>query len=108
MTSSSSGIMFLPGFFSLTWSEQHCVVRAWPLEAGKMGMVQGTLAGYRDSARFWRARAPVSLAAYQLHRALKKLGPCPLSEIESLLPPLKSNLPWKLQRPLIICKWAGE
>jgi glycosyltransferase involved in cell wall biosynthesis len=60
--------------------------------AGKMGMARGILAGYRDSARSANVRAPVSLAAYRLHRALKKGGPRPLADIESLLPPYASNL----------------
>jgi glycosyltransferase involved in cell wall biosynthesis len=60
--------------------------------AGKMGMARGILAGYRDSVRSGKVRAPVSLAAYRLHRALKKGGPRPLSDIESLLPPYELNL----------------
>jgi glycosyltransferase involved in cell wall biosynthesis len=71
----------------------------WAIVSGNMGMARGILAGYRDSARYWKARAPVSLAAYRLHRALKKRGPRLLSDIENLLPPFKVDTPWS-------CQWS--
>jgi glycosyltransferase involved in cell wall biosynthesis len=55
--------------------------------SGNLAMARGILTGYFEFARLWKARRPVSLAAYRLHRDLKKRGPRILSDIEGFLPP---------------------
>jgi glycosyltransferase involved in cell wall biosynthesis len=55
---------------------------------GKMGMARGILAGYRDFTIPSNVRMPVARVTYRLHRALKKRGPLPLSDIQHLLPQL--------------------
>lgn len=51
-------------------------------------MVRGLIWGYRSILSEWSDRRPVSSAAYELSRRLRR-GPLPLSAIEHQLPPLR-------------------
>ena len=53
-------------------------------------MLRGTAEGYACTWRWRHERRPVRSRIYWLHRRLKKGGPVPLEEIESLLPPVPS------------------
>jgi glycosyltransferase involved in cell wall biosynthesis len=61
------------------------------LRTGRLSaMTRGALAGYADVISRFRSK-PVSRNTYHLHRLLKKRGPKPLIEVESLLPPERTK-----------------
>jgi len=65
-------------------------VRGASLAASRqnIGMARGILAGYRGLVSPSNIRMPVARATYRLHRALRKEGPVPLSNIRHILPQL--------------------